>query len=63
MAFSNIQLTPQLVQAVRDAVEIEAIAAEHTRLTKRGKRLIGLCPLHKEKTPSFSVEPVQGLFY
>lgn len=63
MAFSNIQLTPQLVQAVRDAVEIEAIAGEHTRLKKQGKRLIGLCPLHKEKTPSFSVDPVQGLFY
>ena len=63
MAFGNIQLTPQLVQAVRDAVEIEAIAGEHTRLTKRGKRMIGLCPLHKEKTPSFSVDPVQGLFY
>ena len=63
MAFSNIQLTPQLVQAVRDAVEIDAIAGEHTRLKKAGKRLVGLCPLHKEKTPSFSVDPVQGLFY
>ena len=63
MAFSNIQLTPQLVQAVRDAVEVETIAADHTRLTKRGKRMIGLCPMHKEKTPSFSVDPVQGLFY
>lgn len=63
MAFGNIHLTPQLVQAVRDAVEIEQIAGEHTKLTKRGKRLVGLCPLHKEKTPSFSVEPVQGLFY
>lgn len=63
MAFGNIHLTPQLVQAVRDAVEIDQIAGEHTRLTKRGKRMVGLCPLHKEKTPSFSVEPVQGLFY
>ncbi len=63
MAFSNIQLTPQLVQAVRDAVEIEVIAGDHTRLTKQGKRMSGLCPLHKEKTPSFSVDPVQGLFY
>jgi DNA primase len=63
MAFGNIQLTPQLVQAVRDAVEIETIAGEHTRLTKRGRRLVGLCPLHKEKTPSFSVDPSQGLFY
>ncbi len=63
MALAQIQLTPQLIRAVRDAVSIEAIASEHTRLRKAGKRLVGLCPLHKEKTPSFSVDPVQGLFY
>jgi len=63
MALGNIDLTPQLVQAVRDAVDIVDIASEHTRLTKAGNRHKGLCPLHKEKTPSFSVEPSQGLFY
>ncbi len=59
----NIHLTPQLVRAVRDAVDVVAIASDHTRLTKRGRRHHGLCPLHKEKTPSFSVDPEQGLFY
>jgi DNA primase len=63
MALANVHLTPQLVQAVRDAVDIVAIASEHTRLRKAGRRYQGLCPLHKEKTPSFSVDPVQGLFY
>lgn len=63
MALGNIHLTPQLVQAVRDAVDIVAIASEHTRLRKAGRRYQGLCPIHKEKTPSFSVDPVQGLFY
>lgn len=63
MPLGNINLTPQLVQAVRDAVDIVAIASEHTRLRKAGRRYQGLCPLHKEKTPSFSVDPVQGLFY
>ncbi len=63
MAISHVQLTPQLVQAVRDAVDIVDIAGEHTRLRKAGRRHQGLCPLHKEKTPSFSVDPVQGLFY
>jgi len=63
MSYGNIHLTPQLVEAVRDAVEIETIAGEHTRLKKAGRRLKGLCPLHKEKTPSFSVDPEQGLFY
>jgi DNA primase len=63
MALSNVHLTPQLIQAVRDAVDIVALASEHTRLKKSGRRYLGLCPLHKEKTPSFSVDPVQGLFY
>ena len=63
MSLGNIHLTPQLVQAVRDAVDIVVIASEHTRLRKAGRRYQGLCPIHKEKTPSFSVDPVQGLFY
>src|SRR5436305_1339270 len=63
MALGNVNLTPQLVQAVRDAADIVTIAGDHTRLKKAGRRYQGLCPLHKEKTPSFSVDPVQGLFY
>jgi DNA primase len=63
MPLANVQLTPQLVQAVRDAIDIVGIASEHTRLKPNGRRMQGLCPLHKEKTPSFSVDPVQGLFY
>ena len=63
MALGNIDLTPQLVQAVRDAVDIVDVASEHTRLRKTGRRHSGLCPIHKEKTPSFSVDPERGLFY
>ncbi|HEX3126359.1 MAG TPA: DNA primase [Thermoanaerobaculia bacterium] len=63
MALGNVHITPQLVQAVRDAVDIVSIASEHTKLRKAGRRYQGLCPIHKEKTPSFSVDPVQGLFY
>ena len=63
MALGNVDLTPQLVQAVRDAVDIVDVASEHTRLRKTGRRHSGLCPIHKEKTPSFSVDPERGLFY
>jgi DNA primase len=63
MPLGNVHITPQLVQAVRDAVDIVAIASDHTRLRKAGRRYQGLCPIHKEKTPSFSVDPTQGLFY
>jgi DNA primase len=63
MPLGNVNLTPQLVQAVRDAVDIVAIASDHTRLRKAGRQYQGLCPIHKEKTPSFSVDPVKGVFY
>ncbi|MCP4658530.1 MAG: DNA primase, partial [bacterium] len=63
MALGNVHLTPQLVQAVRDTVDIVEIAGEMTRLKQRGKRYKGLCPFHKEKTPSFSVDHAAGLFY
>ncbi len=63
MSFGHIHLTDELVQSVRDTIDIVDIASDHTRLNKAGRRYKGLCPLHKEKTPSFSVDPDQGLFY
>jgi DNA primase len=63
MPLGNVNLTPQLVQAVRDAVDIVAIASEHTKLIKAGRQYQGLCPIHKEKSPSFSVDPSKGVFY
>ena len=63
MPFSNVHITPGVVQAVRDAIDIVEIASEHTRLKRSGRSYTGLCPLHKEKTPSFTVDPEQGLFY
>jgi DNA primase len=63
VALGNIDLNPQLIQAVRDAADIVAVASDYTRLTKAGRQYTGLCPIHKEKTPSFSVDPDKGLFY
>ena len=63
MALGNVQLTPEFVQAVRDTINILDIAGEHTKLQRRGKNHLGVCPLHKEKTPSFSVDPERGVFY
>lgn len=63
MALGNVHLTPQLIQAVRDGVDVLDVAESLTRLEKRGDRYWGLCPFHKEKTPSFSVDPLRGLYY
>lgn len=63
MALSNLQLTPQFVQAVREAVDILEIAGAHAKLQRVGRKWKALCPFHKEKSPSFQLDPDQGLYY
>lgn len=51
------------IEAVRHAVDLVDVVSDYVRLKKQGVRFIGLCPFHNEKTPSFSVDPRQDLFY
>jgi DNA primase len=52
-----------VADAVRRASDIIDIVSETVSLTRRGRKLWGLCPFHGEKTPSFTVDPEQQLFY
>ncbi len=47
---------------LRRAVNPIDVIGGYVRLRKVGKRHVGLCPFHTEKTPSFSVSP-EGLFH
>src|SRR6202044_2187117 len=51
------------VAKVRTATDIAALIGEHTALKRVGRRLVGLCPFHSEKSPSFSVNAEEGLYY
>ena len=51
------------VAKVRAATDIAALSGGHTSLKRVGRRLTGLCPFHSEKSPSFSVNPEEGLYY
>jgi DNA primase len=49
-------------EVVRTADMLEVVGL-HTQLRKAGVNYTGLCPFHQEKTPSFSVDPVEKLYY
>ncbi len=51
------------LEEVKAATDIVEVVADAVRLKKQGARFIGLCPFHNEKTPSFSVDPVNNLYY
>ena len=40
-----------------------SVVEECTTLRKSGLRFVGRCPFHDEKTPNFSVDPVDKLYY
>ena len=48
---------------MRQSADFVAIVEERTPLRKAGARLVGRCPFHDERTPSFSVNAVDKLFY
>jgi DNA primase len=51
------------VDAVRRDADFVAVVEERTPLRKAGARLVGRCPFHEERTPSFSVNPADKLYY
>ncbi|HYH28252.1 MAG TPA: DNA primase [Actinomycetota bacterium] len=51
------------VEAVRERNDIAAVIGQYVALKKAGRDLVGLCPFHTEKTPSFRVEPGKQVFY
>ena len=53
----------ETIEAVRHQVSIVSVVGDRVRLERRGQSHIGLCPFHKEKSPSFHVNAERGFFY
>lgn len=50
------------VQEVLDTAKIEDVVEEFVHLKRRGVNMLGVCPFHNEKTPSFTVSPAKNIF-
>lgn len=61
MAF--LDLNDSVIAQVRSAADIVEFVGQVTPLKLAGKSYKGLCPFHREKTPSFHVDRDKGLFY
>ena len=59
----NYNIPENLIEDIRDDTDIVEVISELVLLKKRGKNYVGLCPFHSEKTPSFSVNPENQMFY
>jgi DNA primase len=50
------------IQQILDAAEIADVVGDFVTLKRRGTSMIGLCPFHNEKTPSFNVSQAKGIY-
>jgi DNA primase len=53
----------EIIEQVRQVSSIIEIASQYTTLRRRGRKHVGLCPFHSEKTPSFTVDEEKQLFH
>ncbi len=52
-----------VINEIKYRNDIETTISQYVTLKRRGKNLVGLCPFHGEKTPSFTVYPETASFY
>jgi len=55
-------INPNTIQTIFETARIDEVVGDFVNLKKRGVNLIGLCPFHDEKTPSFTVSPAKGIY-
>ena len=55
-------ISKETIARIIDTVRVEEVVSDFVNLKKRGVNYIGLCPFHNEKTPSFTVSAVKGIY-
>ncbi len=59
-----MQISKEKIESVKRSHDLVTVVESHgIKLTKKGSNYVGLCPFHKEKTPSFTVNPKTNLYH
>lgn len=53
----------KFLDELRARISIADVIGEKTKLVKRGREYLGLCPFHQEKTPSFTINESKGFYH
>lgn len=57
------EYSDELIEEIKDNIDIVDFIGEYVDLTKKGKEYFGKCPYHDERTGSFSVTPSKNMYY
>ena len=57
------RISESTLREIRDRADIVEVVSETVRLSRSGASFRGLCPFHREKTPSFFVHPAKQIFH
>ncbi len=55
--------TDDSIERLRQTVDMAELVGAKTELKRSGQQLMGLCPFHDERSPSFSVDPDRKVFH
>ena len=58
-----VRYSEELIDDIKNSNDIVDIISQYVTLKRSGRNFFGLCPFHKEKTPSFSVSPDKQIFH
>lgn len=58
-----VRYSDELLEEIKSKNDIIDIISEYVTLKRSGRSFFGLCPFHKEKSPSFSVSPDKQIFH
>ena len=59
----NSYIPEDKIEEIKSRANIVDLVSEYVTLKKAGRNFVGLCPFHKEKTPSFTVNSEKQIFY